>query len=184
MKGVVFTELLAMVEDRYGLEMVDRIIQAATLPSEGVYTAVGTYDFTELLSLVEQLSQQTATPVPKVVQDFGRYLFPRFTQAYPGLFANLTSSAELLRSVEGVIHVEVKKLYPDAELPSIVFQPTSDGRWQLDYRSSRPLADLCQGLIEACAEHYDEELVLQRIEEGNQDGSAARFIIQLLPRKA
>lgn len=44
MKGVVFTEFIEMVEGRFGLAMVDRIIEAAQLPSSGVYTAVGTYD--------------------------------------------------------------------------------------------------------------------------------------------
>ena len=44
MKGMVFTELLDMVEDKFGIDMVDSIIEDADLPvSKGVYTAVGTY---------------------------------------------------------------------------------------------------------------------------------------------
>ncbi|MBT8311465.1 MAG: hypothetical protein HKP23_01335, partial [Flavobacteriaceae bacterium] len=39
MKGIVFTEFLEMVEDKFGLEVVDTIIEKAELPSEGVYTA-------------------------------------------------------------------------------------------------------------------------------------------------
>ena len=32
MKGIVFTEFLEMVEDQFGLETVDDIIEAADLP--------------------------------------------------------------------------------------------------------------------------------------------------------
>ena len=49
MKGIVFTEFLEMVEASYGLQTVDTIIENASLPSEGAYTAVGTYDFNEMV---------------------------------------------------------------------------------------------------------------------------------------
>lgn len=47
MKGIIFTEFLEMVEDRFSPEIADRIIEASDLPSRGVYTAVGTYDHTD-----------------------------------------------------------------------------------------------------------------------------------------
>jgi len=59
MKGVVFTELLKMVEEAHGLDMVDTIIEKSDLPSGGIYTAVGTYDHTEAVSLVVNLSEET-----------------------------------------------------------------------------------------------------------------------------
>jgi hypothetical protein len=36
MKGIVFAEFLELVEEKFGLEVVDRILQASTLPSGGV----------------------------------------------------------------------------------------------------------------------------------------------------
>ena len=55
MKGVVFTEFVEMVEARFGLPMLDRIIEAAQLPSGGAYSAVGTYDHGEMVQLVGAL---------------------------------------------------------------------------------------------------------------------------------
>jgi Haem-NO-binding len=52
MKGVVFTEFIEMVEDRFSPEMADRIIERAKLPSGGAYTTVGTYDHGEMIQLV------------------------------------------------------------------------------------------------------------------------------------
>jgi len=45
MKGIVFTEFLELVENKFGLEMLDAIIEASNLESEGVYTRIGTYNF-------------------------------------------------------------------------------------------------------------------------------------------
>ena len=42
MKGLVFTEFLEMVESKWGLATVDRVIQGAALPNNGAYTSVGT----------------------------------------------------------------------------------------------------------------------------------------------
>ena len=35
MKGIVFTEFLEMVEEKYGYEVVDQIIEESKLPSGG-----------------------------------------------------------------------------------------------------------------------------------------------------
>ena len=40
MKGIVFTEFLEMVEEKFDLETLDKIIINSKLPSEGVYTSV------------------------------------------------------------------------------------------------------------------------------------------------
>ena len=44
MKGVIFTEFLELVEKKFGLAMVDKIIGQSNLASEGIYTSVGTYE--------------------------------------------------------------------------------------------------------------------------------------------
>ena len=55
MKGIVFLECLDMVAERFTQEMTDRMITAA-VPADGAYTAVGTYDYHEIVPLVAQLS--------------------------------------------------------------------------------------------------------------------------------
>ena len=63
MKGIVFTEFLELVEDKFGLEMVDSIIANSNLESNGVYTAVGTYSFSEMLQLLQNLSDNTGISI-------------------------------------------------------------------------------------------------------------------------
>ncbi len=52
MKGIVFTEFLEMVEEKFSPELADRIVEEAELPSGGVYTTVGTYNHGEMIKLV------------------------------------------------------------------------------------------------------------------------------------
>ena len=72
MKGVVFTEFMEMMDSWFGPELTERVLEAAHLPSGGIYTAVGTYDHTELLALVVQLSRETGLPAAELVREFGQ----------------------------------------------------------------------------------------------------------------
>ena len=66
MKGIVFLECLDMVAERFIPEMTDRLITAA-VPSDGASTAVGTYDYHEIVQLVTQLSTLTSILSPKLI---------------------------------------------------------------------------------------------------------------------
>jgi hypothetical protein len=177
MKGIVFTEFLEMVEERFSPALADRIIGAANLPSGGAYTAVGTYDHGEMWSLVIELGKATGTPVPRLMHAFGEHLFGRFTIACPGFFAGVSSAFEFLQGLETVIHSEVRKLYPDAELPRFDIAERSADRMVMVYRSSRHFADLAEGLLRGCGQHFGEQLQIAREDLPAEHGSAARFTL-------
>lgn len=96
MKGVVFDEFVAMVEERFSLETADRIIGASQLSTGGAYTSVGTYDHHELFELVRRLSDETGHSVPELLHTFGAYLFKRFCHLYPQYIGNHHSTFSLL----------------------------------------------------------------------------------------
>ncbi|MCD0460188.1 heme NO-binding domain-containing protein [Roseiconus lacunae] len=176
MKGIVFTELIEMVETNLGLEIADRMILNANTPNQGAYTSVGTYDHMELIRLVVALSDATQVPVPQLVQAFGKHLFGRFAELYPQFFTGIDSTFEFLPLVESFIHVEVQKLYPDAELPTFRCEQT-DERFEMTYQSSHPFADLAEGLIQATVEHFGDELKIRRTDLGEKNGTEARFTL-------
>src|SRR5688500_10275861 len=96
MKGVVFTEFIDMVENRFSLEMAERIISKCDLPSGGAYTAVGTYDHREMVALVAALSNETDTPVPTLLHVYGEHLFGRFVALFPQFFHESGKALEFL----------------------------------------------------------------------------------------
>lgn len=177
MKGMVFTEFLDMVEARFGLAVQDRIITAARLPNQGAYTAVGTYDHGELVRLVLALSEATDEPVPELIRSYGRHLFQRFSVAYPAFFQGVPDSFAFLRNIESYIHVEVRKLYPDAELPSFRYEQHGPDRLVMIYQSRRAFGDLAEGLIEGCIAHYGETVVLQREDLETGECNRTRFTL-------
>ena len=177
MKGVVFTEFLEMVESKFSADMADQILDESELPSGGVYTTVGTYDHDEMVSLVEALGKHTGLSTPELLRAFGEYLFGRFESGYPAFFESTNSALEFLSKVDDYIHVEVRKLYPDAELPSFECHSPRSGRLEMTYKSSRPFAALAEGLISGCIAHYGQPVDMKIEDLSNGEGTSARFIL-------
>jgi len=146
-----------MVERKFGDETVDEIIEESQLKSNGAYTTVGTYDHNELITLVLSLSKKTKIPAADLVKEFGRSLIPVFAKGYP-IFFNVKDSFEFLKSLNDHIHVEVKKLYPDAELPIFITKTHDQKELVIEYRSARPFADLAQGLAEGLVKFFKEDI--------------------------
>jgi hypothetical protein len=177
MKGIVFTEFLEMIENKFSPEMADRIIEQADLRSGGIYTAVGTYDHSEMIELASRLSDETGIAPAEIMRSFGMYLFERFYTMFPIYFDRVSSSFDFLQRIEGYIHVEVRKLYPEAELPSFACATPHPGCLRLTYRSARPFAVLAEGLIRGCIAHYGEAVDIEVEDLSDGTGTAARFLL-------
>ncbi|EIJ33927.1 heme NO-binding domain-containing protein [Thiothrix nivea] len=177
MKGLVFTEFMEMVEQKFSANMVDDIIDASELSSGGAYTAVGTYPHSEMVSLVQNLSSRTGIAIPLLIKTFGQYLFSRFVSLYPVFFENTPDAFDFLESIENHVHTEVRKLYPDAELPT--FETFREGERSLVmiYRSQHPFASLAEGLIEGCLEHYRIKAQVEVIDRSDGRGTQVEFHI-------
>ncbi len=178
MKGIVFREFIDMVEAEFSHETADAIITASNLSSDGAYTSVGTYPHSEMVALVTNLSKQTGQSVPALLHHFGRHLFLRFTVIHPQYVTSYHSAFELLKQLDGNIHVEVKKLYNDAELPAFSYEALPDGGMHFDYRSHRALADFAEGLIEGCIAHFGEQIKVSRVDlPADEKGAHTRFTL-------
>jgi hypothetical protein len=175
MKGIVFTEFIEMVEDVFSPDMADQIINDSNLYSDGAYTAVGTYDHHEMLAMVTRLSELTSMSVPDLVQAFGKHLLQRFTVLYPEFFNEVDDTFSFLDSIENHVHVEVLKLYPDAELPNFNVHHPDSNSLVMTYKSSRPFAVLAQGLIKGAADYFSENISVAMIDLSNGEGNHARF---------
>ena len=176
MKGVIFTEFLDMVDEKFGDEMVDDIINDSDLSTDGAYTTIGTYPHHEIISLVGNLSKYSKIPAPDLIYVFGKHLFSRFTILYSNLLEDYKDAFTFLESIENYIHVEVKKLYPDAQLPS--FQCSREGdNLIMDYKSDRAMADLAHGLMEGSFAHFNEKITIKR-EDMSDDGTSVRFYLK------
>lgn len=179
MKGVVFTEFLDFVAERYGDDSVDDLITEADLPSGGAYTTVGTYGHSELVTLCNRLSHRTGEPAADLVRAFGTRLSGSFATKYPAFFGRAGSFFDFLESVEAHIHVEVRKLYPDAELPTFTVEDRTATRLVMLYRSPRRMAPLADGLIVGSARHFGVVARVATSPVPGSDGTATRFVVDI-----
>lgn len=178
MKGIIFTEFFELVESAFSIDIAEDMLELAAPASGGVYTAVGNYDHQELISMVGHLSTLTGVEAKDLVMAFGEHLFNRFTKLYPQMFAGKETVFDFVESVEGVIHVEVRKLYPDAELPTISTERSDNGVLNMTYRSPRQLGDVAHALLSGCIKHYNEDLKILRHDVVDENGPSVHFRLQ------
>jgi hypothetical protein len=179
MKGMVFTEFLEFVGERFGEDMVDDIIEVSALPSGGAYTSVGTYSHGEMASLCGALAERTQQPVGELVRDFGDRLSDTFARDFPDFFRRAGNLFDFLESIEAHIHIEVLKLYPDAELPRFTVEERSAARMVMLYTSPRKMGHLSEGLILGSARQYNVEVRVALDELAVNEGMSTRFVIEL-----
>ncbi len=179
MKGIIFTEFLELVEDKFGFSVVDKIIEQSELPSEGIYTAVGTYNYKEMVSLVMNLQKQTDIPAITLMEVFGEHLFSRLAKLYPVFLNGVEDPIKFLMSLEDYIHVEVKKLYPEAELPSFDTELQKPDQLKMTYHSVRCLYPVAEGLIKGCFKHFESEVQITK-NMITESGNKVEFIINKL----
>lgn len=177
MKGMIFTEFLEMVEENFSLAMVDKIIEAADLPSGGSYTAVGTYPHGEIVQLVVNLSKETNISVNTLLYSFGQRLFERFAVRYAHFLNHTPSAFAFLEKLESYVHAEVKKLYPEAELPTFECTKVSDTCMVMLYQSHRSMSDVAHGLIEGCFHYFREQVQIERTDLSAGNGTTVRFVL-------
>ena len=179
MKGVIFVEFLDVVEDLYSYEMVDNIILDCELASGGSYTSVGTYDHEDMLKLVTALSVRTQTEASDLIFAFGKALFSRLIARHPEFIEMVEDTFSLAQIIETHIHQEVRKLYPDAELPLINAHNIHEKQLVVIYKSTRPFADLALGLLTASGHYFDEDLQISREDLDGPPGTHAKFTLTL-----
>ena len=153
MKGIVFTLLSEMVEERFGIEAWDELIDKTQPKSDGVYVSTDVYPDEELLGYVTAMSTKFGIPANDLVFAFGEYLLGRFAEMH-GEFFDGHDAKSFLKSVHDVIHVEVRKLHPDVILPHFDYEDARESELVMLYRSPRGLCALAEGLIAGTAKHF------------------------------
>lgn len=162
MRGLIFTELYELIEEKFGYEMLDEIIVDSGVPNDGAYSATGSYPFSELLALVVQLHQKSKLPIETLLEVFGEELFKKLISAHPQFETNM-NIINFLENVELYIHHEVQKLYPDAELPKFDIVSKNEKEFVFYYRSNKQLHHLAKGLILGASTYFSNPVEIEML---------------------
>lgn len=154
MKGIIFNLLEDVVTEAHGEATWDRLL--ATTGLEGAFTSLGNYPDEDFYMLVGAASAAVNQPPNVIVRWFGAQALPRLAAKYPALFDGHRSTRPFILTLNGIIHPEVRKLYPGADPPEFDFDMSSPDVLVMSYYSKRKLCALAEGLIEGAAGHFGE----------------------------
>jgi hypothetical protein len=160
MKGIVFNLLEEAVVRQYGEDTWDDLLEAAGL--DGAYTSLGSYPDQQLTDLVAAASAATGTDPQSIVRWFGREAMPALAAAYPGFFLPHRDIGSFLNALNEIIHPEVRKLYPGADVPTFGFSTAPDGTITMRYGSPRRLCAFAEGLIEGAATQFGQVVTIDQ----------------------
>jgi hypothetical protein len=160
LKGIVFNLLEQMVSRDHGEDTWDDLLSTAGLM--GAYTSLGSYPDEHLGKLLTAASETLDVPAQDVVRWFGREALPLLAQAYPGFFTPHTDTRSFILTLNDIIHPEVRKLYPGADVPDFDFDAPPDGTLRLGYDSHRKMCAFAEGLIEGAAAWFDEQAAISQ----------------------
>ena len=177
MLGIIFTEFVEMVEEKFSYDVADRILKKSGIDAATGFTSVANYDHHDLIKLVVALHHETEIDIDDLVMGFGQHIFHRFKISYPHLFKSQKTSLDFLEKIEEYIHAEVKKLYPNAELPTFSISRFGLNELTMVYRSKRSFSNLAVGLIRGCGESFGENLTIER-----RDGVMCNEVIFVVTR--
>lgn len=160
MKGAIFIALNEMIEQEFGIEVWDELLEAVAPKSQGIYTSTEDYDEQEIVDFVIAISEKINMPANDVKKLFGQFLFGELNRKYP-IFTQLSKEYfPFLMSIHGVIHNEVQKLYNEPSLPTIQCEQIAQDTMEMIYSSPRKLCHLAEGLILGAGIHYGHDIKL------------------------
>lgn len=160
MKGIVFNLLEQVVSREYGEDVWDDLLDTAEL--DGTYTSLGTYPDEDLMALVGAASAALDLPAEDIVRWFGRQALGLLAETYRQFFEPHASTRPFVLTLNDIIHPEVRKLYPGADVPVFDFDTGSDEVLVMGYQSPRKLCAFAEGLIAGAADHYGERASIEQ----------------------
>lgn len=162
MKGLIFNVVQEVVEDRFGPEVWDEAVERSGV--DGAFTSLGSYADDDLVALVGAIAEVARVPTADVLVLAGRHGFARLAGRHPELLVDMHDWRDVLSGLDGIIHPEVLKIYPDATVPSFsvgAVEGAASGPLVVEYRSDRHLCLLAEGLILGLGDWFERQLAVE-----------------------
>jgi len=183
MQGSIYTAFSKMVIEKMGIETWNELLDTVKPESEGIYTNGMQYEDSEIMALVAALSAKTKIDAASLVRSFGSYLFIHLYNSSPTNLSHIDNLKDFLRIIDSVIHKEVKRVYPQAYLPSFDYSETADGNLIMYYQSKRKLCHLSEGLILSAASHFNEEVEITQPDCMHNGAEKCKLVISFKDKK-
>jgi hypothetical protein len=154
-RGIVFNVMQDVYEAEFGAAAWDAVLAHGRL--DGAYTSLAAYDDAEFAVLVSAAAHVARVSETAVLRLVGRRGFGLLVGRHPQLVEDVSTWSDVLEQLNGVIHPEVEKIYPGAQIPAISVHRSGQAL-MVTYRSHRELCALAEGLLYGLGDWYRVEL--------------------------
>lgn len=172
MKGIIFNVVEEVVTELFDAETWDQLLADARL--DGAYTALGNYEDHELESILAAGCQALGQDRPGLLRIVGRRSLEKLSDRVPDSLTNAPDPFTFIERVNSIIHPEVLKLYPGS-MPPVFECERRDDRLLVNYRSSRDLGALAEGLLTAVGDRFD--LTLDVVPIANEESAFSEGVV-------
>ena len=162
MKGIIFNLTEEVVRSSHGEDAWDAVLDGAGL--DGVWTSLGDYPDEHLAKVVTSAAGLLQVDEQAVLRYVGEGAMPLLASRYPHFFSPHTDALSFILTLNGLIHPEVKKLYPGASPPDFGVEEVTEGSVVLSYTSARRLCSLAEGFVVGAATHYRQVVEIEQSE--------------------
>lgn len=154
MKGIIFNYLEDFITNRFGIEKWEALLEKCPMKSDKIFVGPGSYPDSDFLAIVGYIIKDLGVDKEAFLRDFGNAMFHDLARDYSIFVKMHQHPKSFLKSVEDIIHVEVRKLYQEATPPHFKYEDISPNKLNISYISKRKLCHLMEGIINGVAEHY------------------------------
>jgi predicted hydrocarbon binding protein len=159
MKGLIFNLLEEFLVARCGETEYELILTDCQLCADpSLMVGPGSYPDQDFTAIIASAAKRLGLGSKELLHEVGRAAIPRLVSRYPQFFIPSKHPRDFFASLNFIHHLEVKKLYKDAELPRFRCENKADGSLLISYISGRGLCHLFSGLINGVADHYQTPL--------------------------
>lgn len=163
MKGVIVNSLQSLVDEKFGHQRWEEILEKIGLNSDSFFLAIDDIDDATVLKALQAACDVLHVSQSQLADEFGDYWVnsyaPKFYKIY---YMGITSARDFLLKMNDV-HQSVTKSMPNAHPPRFEYSSVSDSKLIMKYDSQRGLFDVMIGLIKGVGRHYKENLTLRQL---------------------
>jgi len=120
------------------------------------YSPIELYPDSEILGLLQSVSQRTHLSPEKLLEMFGINIVPDLMKVYRAYIDPDWTTMDLLENAEKTIHVSVRKSTAGAAPPILDISRPLPNEIIINYVSGRHMVELGVGIIKGLAKYYKE----------------------------
>jgi hypothetical protein len=153
MKAFIITSMVDMLDRQHGAGEVDAILAKAGLQSLRDAEPNDNVPVQHIVRLSMVAAETLNTEVDDLVEQFGWYIFGVLVIEFPDQVSQ-PDFHTFLKAVDTQIHPEMRRRFPNAEVPSVTVEAVEGDSFLVRYASKRPFTRLACGIISAASAHF------------------------------